>query len=130
MGKTTPNPFATSTQSTLEKGVFGGHAVLRRRGFLFRVVEFDSPFAATLIYSGWWFRQTVEIDARPCWFEISWLKIRSKLEFQLPSEIPLDPAWGDSGERSMSVEIEFSRGLLIRRFRIWLAGRILYDEIN
>ncbi|MBB3206966.1 hypothetical protein FHS27_002780 [Rhodopirellula rubra] len=130
MGKTGSNPFAVSVSAPLEKGIFADHAVLKRHGFLFRVVEFDHPLDGTLTYSGWWFRQTVEINGQSCWFQISWLKIHSRFEFVLPDTIEIDPGWGDSSDRSMAVEIDFSRGLLIRRFRIWLAGQILYDEIR
>ncbi|MCM2373051.1 hypothetical protein [Aporhodopirellula aestuarii] len=130
MGKNSVNPFSISTAAPLEKGVFADQAILKRRGFLFRVIVFENPFTGTLTYSGWWFRQTIEIDGQSCWFQISWLKIHSRFEFRLPETIKVDPKWGDPDDRNMVVEINFSRGLTIRRFRIWLAGRILYDEIN
>ena len=28
------------------------------------------------------------------------------------------------------IEIEFGRSLMIRRFRIWIGGQMVYDEIN
>lgn len=130
MEKSDPNPFSVSATGPLERGVFADHATLRQRGFLFRVVEFDAPFIGRLTYSGWWFRQTIEIDGVSCWFQISWLKIHSEFQFTLPEAIALDPRWGDPSDRNVRVEISFSPTLGIRRFRIWLSGRILYDEIN
>ncbi len=130
MEKSDLNPFSAPASLPLKRGAFSNHAVLLRRSFLFRVIDIQEPFVGQLTYSGWRFRQIVEIDGRSCWFRISWLKIHSKFELTLPDSIAIDPMWGDPGNRSMSVEIGFSRGLTIRRFRIWLAGRILYDEIN
>ena len=129
MEKTEPNPFSVSTMSTLERGVFADHAVLKRHGFLFRVIEFNSPLSGYLTYNSWWFRQMIEINGEPCWFQISWLKLRSEFEFRVPDSIQLAPGW-DAENRKMNIEISFSRTLAIRRFRIWLAGQILYDEIN
>lgn len=130
MEKSDLNPFSVSSDTSLHRGAFAEHAALRRRGFLYRIIDIHEPFTGQLTYDGWWFRQTVEINGRSQWFQISWLKIHSHLKFTLPTEITVDPNWGDAGNRLMSVEIGFSRGLTIRRFRIWLAGRILYDEIN
>ncbi len=28
------------------------------------------------------------------------------------------------------IEIEFGRGLMIRRFRLWVANELVYDEIS
>lgn len=125
-----PNPFSVSAALPLQHGIFSEHAVLVRSGFLFRIIDIREPLVGRLIYSGWWFRQTVEIDGQSHWFQISWLKIHSQLEFTLPAWISIDPTWGDPENRRMSIEIGFTRGLAIRRFRIWLAGRILYDEIH
>ncbi len=130
MEKSDPNPFSVSTDSPLQRGAYADHAVLLRRSFLFRVIDIQEPFTGRLTYSGWRFRQIVEIDGRSCWFRISWLKIHSKFDFTLPTSIAVEPSWGDIENRTVSVEIGFSRGLTIRRFRIWLGGRILYDEIN
>lgn len=124
------NPFSVCAHSPLYRGSFAEHGVLLRRGFLYRVIDIQEPFVGELTYNGWWFRQTVEINGQSQWFQISWLKIHSQLEFTLPAWIEVDPAWGEAENRRMSIEIGFSRGLTIRRFRIWLAGRILYDEIN
>ncbi|TWT65239.1 hypothetical protein [Allorhodopirellula solitaria] len=130
MEKDAPNPYSATPGMAPQRGLFSEHATLLRRGFLFRVIDIHEPFVGQLTYSGWWFRQTVEIDGQSHWFEISWLKIHSQLEFTLPAWISVDPAWGDLENRQVSIEISFSRGLTIRRFRIWMAGRILYDEIN
>lgn len=127
--KSALNPFSVSSHSPLHRGAFAEHAVLLRRSFLYRVIDIHEPFVGQLTYNGWWFRQTVEIDGQSQWFQISWLKIHSRLEFTLPAEISVAPTWGDAENRRVSIEIGFSRGLTIRRFRIWLAGRILYDEI-
>ncbi|MFG0254014.1 MAG: hypothetical protein ACF787_02780 [Rhodopirellula sp. JB053] len=130
MRKNLANPFSISASAPLEKGVFAEHARLRRRNFLYRVIEINHPLAGTLTYSGWWFRQTIEINGNSCWFRISWLRIQPHFEFEVPESVAIQPGWGDANDRRMKVEIHFSRTLMIRRFRIWLAGRILYDEIH
>lgn len=130
MEKSDRNPYSVSPHSPLHRGAFGEHALLLRRGFLYRIIDIHEPFVGQLTYDGWWFRQTVQIGGRSQWFQISWLKIHTRFQFTLPAEIKVDPGWGDADNRLMSIEIGFSRGLTIRRFRIWLAGRILYDEIN
>ena len=140
------NPFSVSSLAPLERGVFAEHAVRKRATFLYRHIRFEKPFQADFIYSGWWFRQRVKLDEHVCWYQISWLTIRPRFEFELPEMIELpcealrlvvDDRTGpetrhssQSSPRKVSVEIDFSRGLMIRRFRIWLGGRILYDEIS
>lgn len=126
------NPYSVSTQSSLEKGVFSECATLHRRSFLYREIQFEKPFQGTFVYNGWWFRQVITLNAVPCWFRISWLRIHSRFEFELPEE--LTPA-GDlysAAESSQTVhgEIEFSRTLAIRRFRVWLGEQVIYDEIR
>ncbi|MEM9367451.1 MAG: hypothetical protein AAGD07_15780 [Planctomycetota bacterium] len=129
------------------------HAELRRKGFLFREWDVANPFQGRLIYSGWWFRQQVTLDGEPLYFAISWLTIRPRLVFELPPSIQLDPQWRSnnaesqadtldpsigsesrddkaSNPRRLEFEIDFTRGLRIRRFRIWLAGRLLFDEFD
>lgn len=113
--------------------VFSDHARLVERSFLYRVVEVTGPFQARLTYSGWWFRQVLLIDQTPCWFQISWLKIHPRIEIDLPVSVPVAPGWAGPecvASRRLALQLDFSRGLRIRRFRIWLAGRILYDEIT
>lgn len=129
----TVNPFSVSSAVEPRRGVFAEDATLVRRNFLYRVIEVNKPFKARLIYTGWWFRQMVELDGEPCWFQISWLSIRPKFEFELPTWVQVDPAWVDhnhSTARQMNFELQLTRGLRIRRLRIWLAGRLIYDEIN
>jgi len=113
--------------------VFSDHAQLTRKSFLYRQIEVSSPFAARLTYSGWWFRQVLLVDQTACWFRISWLKFHSQIQCELPTPISITPEWcgpKSPNSRRLDVQIDFTRGLRIRRFRIWLAGRILYDEIN
>ncbi len=107
MDKNTVNPFSASVGSVPPRGAFSNYAVLRRSGFLFRVIDIHEPFLGQLTYSGWWFRQTVEIDGQSHWFQISWLKIHSQLEFTLPAWIEVDPTWGDVENRRLSIEINF-----------------------
>jgi hypothetical protein len=115
------NPFSSPTV-TDERGVFGG-AQRIQGGFLYRVIQIDAPVACRLRYDGWWFRQKIEIDGRLVWFRISWLTIHRRAEFLLPASV--DPA-----QTPASIEIEFGRGLSIRRFRVWIGGQIAFDEIN
>lgn len=125
------NPFAVSSQNALEKGVFSEFATLRRRTFLYREIDFRSPFEGMFVYNGWWFRQIITINGHPCWFQISWLTIAAKFEFDLPTEVALEDNWtflhGD--QRNLRGEIQFTRGLMIRRFRLWLCETVIYDEI-
>ena len=86
------------------------------------MVEIRHPISAEFVYSGWWFRQTIEIDGIRLWSQISWLTIRNQAEFVLPESI-------DPQQRSGKIEINFSPGLRIRRFRIWIAEELVYDEV-
>jgi len=117
------NPFEVTSREINEKGVFGDHARLRRSGFLFRVIDLQAPYPCRLTYDGWWFRQQVCFDQHLAWRQISWLTIRSRAEFRVPPAI--DPA-----QPMAAIEIGFNRGLMIRRFRVWIAGEIVYDEVN
>lgn len=117
------NPFAVSTELTDQRGIFGDHVRRLRSAFLFRVIEFQRPFSGVFVYSGWWFRQKIEINGEVVWFRISWLTIFRRAEFTIPeATLP--------GQSEGQVEIEFTRALQIRRFRIWVGGEIVYDEIN
>lgn len=116
------NPFAPPSSVTLERGVFGG-ARQKRSGFLYRVIDIDSPVQTQLVYSGWWFRQKLELDGLLVWFRISWLTITRQADFRLPASIDPDQSPG-------KLEIEFGRGLAIRRFRVWIQDQLIYDEIN
>ena len=117
------NPFAVTTGQIDERGVFGDHARRVRSGFLYRVIEFDRPYPCQLVYNGRWFLQRITINGSLVWWQISWLTIRPRAEFRVPARIdPATPAG--------SIEIGFARGLLMRRFRVWIGGQIVYDEVN
>ena len=40
------------------------------------------------------------------------------------------PASMDAGQPEARIEIEFSRGNMIRRFRFWIGDELVYDEVN
>ena len=105
------NPFSIPTELPDERGVFGD-ARLIRKGFLFRVIEFETPIPTRLVYDGWWFRQTIKINGDLAWSQISWLTIERNAEFdiQRPGSADLLPC---------AIEIDFARALVIKRFRIW-----------
>ena len=106
----------------MQKGFFGDHSTRKEGTFLFRVVDVRHPIETEFTYSGWWFRQTIDIGGIRVWNEISWLSIKKNAEFQLPESI-------DPQRRFGRIEIDFSRGLRIRRFRIWIAEELVYDEV-
>jgi hypothetical protein len=117
------NPYAVSATLTDERGIFGSHAELIRGGLLHREIQLQAPISGTFIYDGRWFRQKITINGIKAWFRISWLTIYRHAEFKLPVEIDADQPTG-------RIEIAFSRGLMIRRFRVWIADQLVYDEIN
>jgi hypothetical protein len=117
------NPYAVPATLAHDRGVYADHARLVRGGFLYRVIELEAPFVGTLVYDGWWFRQRITINGIRAWFRISWLTIFRNAEFQVPAVV-------DGTEPTAHVEIMFTRGLSIRRFRIWVADELVYDEIN
>ncbi|WP_419581131.1 hypothetical protein [Stieleria magnilauensis] len=86
------------------------------------MVEIRHPIATEFVYSGWWFRQTIDIAGERVWGQISWLDLKKEAEFRLPESV--DPA-----RRPGRMEIDFTRGLRIRRFRIWIADELIYDEV-
>lgn len=152
--------------------MFGDTSERRRSALLYREIEFRSPFAGRFVYSGWWFRQKIEINGETVWFRISWMRIfrhatftirrdtpSSQTDRTLPNEgstprgtgIPLaelpttnaaqvpttqsptdqpPAAARTESEIPGRVEIDFTRGLRIRRFRLWIADELVYDEIN
>ena len=115
------NPFSIPNELPNERGVFGD-ARLIKKGFLYRVIELEKPFAMRFVYDGWWFRQTVKLNDHMAWSQISWLTIERNAEFKLPQEV--------SADRSpCKIEINFSKALLIQRFRIWINTELVYDEI-
>lgn len=117
------NPFQPTSALSDEWGVYADFAQRRKSGFLYRVIDFERPFAARLVYTGWWFRQAVYIAGHPVWFRISWTKIHSSIAFQLPESVDPKKSLGQ-------LEIHFSRSLQIRRFRIWIDSQNVYDEIH
>jgi hypothetical protein len=86
-------------------------------------VDLLHPIEVEFVYSGWWFRQVIEIGGTRVWSQISWLSIERHVEFRLPDSIDPDRSPG-------RIEIDFSRGLRIRRFRIWIADQLVYDEVS
>jgi hypothetical protein len=116
------NPFAVTNLPPSERGVFGDARRIRS-SFLYRVIELGSPSYCRIVYDGWWFRQKVEIDGVLAWWRISWLTIQRRVEFRVPAEVNAKQPHG-------RIEIEFGRGLMIRRFRCWIDDSLVYDEIN
>ena len=115
------NPFSVPNELPDERGVFG-HARLIKRGFLYRVIEIETPTDMRFVYDGWWFRQTVKISNHMAWSQISWLTIERNVEFELPAEV--------SAARSpCKIEIDFAKALMIKRFRIWINDQLVYDEV-
>lgn len=106
----------------MRQGYFGDHASTKAGAFLYRVVEIRHPISAEFVYSGWWFHQSISIAGTRVWGQISWLTIQKRAEFTLPPSV--DPEC-----RTGRIEIDFSRGLQIRRFRIWIADELIYDEV-
>jgi len=116
------NPFSPPSTLSHQKAVCGD-ARLLQSGFLYRVIEFEQPLGFRLEYSGWWFWQRVRINGNRVWFRISWLRIWSQLEFDLPAEV-------DSSQPEVKIEISFRPGLIIQRFRIWVAQQIVFDQVS
>ncbi|MFG0262585.1 MAG: hypothetical protein ACF788_09370 [Novipirellula sp. JB048] len=152
------NPFQPPIELPSERGVFGDHATLITRRFLYRKIRHDRPFPATLVYSGWWFRQKVEINDSVMWWKVSWIHLSSDIAFTVPREILAHRVQGDADQRVEErvpreqetadvgaadenaispsqpirgrINIQFTRGLRIRRFRVWFDRQLVYDEIN
>ena len=116
------NPFSIPNELPNERGVFGD-ARLIKKGFLYRVIELEKPVAIRFVYDGWWFRQTIKLNDRMAWSQISWLTIERNAEFELPQEVSADHS-------SCKMEINFSKALFIKRFRIWINEELVYDEIS
>jgi len=121
MGKIV-NPYSVTSKTPPQTGFFGQHATRRDAAFLYRVIEIRHPVEAELVYSGWWFRQTIDIAGERVWSQISWLSIAPKVEFRLPESIAPSGLLG-------RIEIDFARGLRIRRFRVWIDDQLVYDEV-
>ncbi|TWU04855.1 hypothetical protein [Stieleria varia] len=117
------NPYAPSASTEPQQGVFADHAERLHGGLLHREIQFTKPFAGNLVYDGKWFTQTIRIDGRLLWWRVSWKSIHPIAEFQIPPPIIAGGAQG-------RIEIDFSRALLIMRFRIWINDQLVYDELN
>ena len=116
------NPFSAPNPVPDQRGVFGNARKLRT-GFLFRVIEIDAPIPCRLVYDGWWFRQKIEVNGTIAWFQVSWLTIRRHVKFRIPKQVhPAEP--------QAAIEIDFGPSLMIRRFRLWVAEHLVYDEIH
>jgi hypothetical protein len=116
------NPYSVTTSVPIERGCYGDAAIKRGGTFLFRVIEVQQPLPFEFVYDGWWFRQKILIDGVRVWSQISWLSIRDRVRFRLPEAV-------DREQREGHIEINFGRGLRIRRFRLWIAGELIYDEV-
>lgn len=116
------NPFEVTTMTPSERGFYGS-AQRVRSSFLYRVIQIGPPFGIELVYDGWWFRQRVLVDGVQVSWRISWLTIQRQVEFPIPSATDPNQATG-------RIEIDFTRGLMIRRFRVWIGETLAYDEIN
>jgi hypothetical protein len=127
MPHSTPNPFAPAISVQEELGVFGD-AKLHKKSFLHRTIRFGAAHdQALLVYSGWWFVQRIYLNGKLVWWAISWLTIRSVVEFELSNSATKSNA--PALPSHVKIEIDFARGLQIRRFRVWLDHEISYDEI-
>lgn len=115
------NPYTPTNETSPEQGIYGSSTRVSG-GFLRRVVEGEQPIPFRLRYTGWWFVQRIFVNDRLCWWKISVLKIEDNVTFQLPKTV-------DKEESFVSVQIEFSPGLWIRRFQIWIREGLVYDEV-
>ena len=118
------NPYETPRDPGMAERAFGDFARLVQSSFLFRVIEFEQPFQGVLTYSCWWWRQKIDINGYNVWFRISWIRIHSLAEFEFADVL------GTGGRIKGKILIDFSRSLRIRRFRLFLAGELVYDEQN
>lgn len=123
------NPFSVTNLTPNERGVFGDSRRIRS-AFLFRVIQIGDPQRYQIVYDGWWFRQKVEVNDVLVWWKISWLTIARTVEFRIPPQIDPNQPQIDPNQKNGRIEIEFTRGLMIRRFRLWIDDTLVYDEIN
>lgn len=120
--KMPPNPYAVSADAPPEAGIYGD-AKRVRGGFLYRLIEIQTPVPLRLRYSGWWFIQRIFINGKRVWSKVSWLRLERHIQFELPVEI-------DPERRGGEIEISFGPSLFIGRFRVWIAGTLAYDEMT
>ncbi|MEM6471628.1 MAG: hypothetical protein AAF802_18860 [Planctomycetota bacterium] len=116
----TVNPFAPESVSASPEGYFGELASCLRATFLYREISIKHPSELELVYNGWWFRQRITLNGCEVWSKISWVTIEPSLEFPIAKEIM---PGGGTGR----IEIHFSRGLMIRSFRVWINEQLVYD---
>lgn len=146
------NPFAPAQTVDEDRGIFGD-ARLIKSSFLYRVIEIDRASLASdgvlkageetadhttavpeissgdgvrIVYTGWWFLQRVYVQGTLCWSAVSWLSLRRAIDLTVPSRI-FD---NRSENADLRIEITFGTALQIQRFRLWIASRLHYDEIN
>ncbi|MEM9827817.1 MAG: hypothetical protein AAF958_14595 [Planctomycetota bacterium] len=117
------NPYAPASEIGPESGSSFADSKRLRGGFLFRELQLDGCFPCQFRYTGWWFVQRVYINEKCLWWEISWLTLRRHISINLPADI-------DPQRRSLDVEIQFGRGLLMSRFQVWIGGQTVYDELT
>jgi hypothetical protein len=63
------------------------------------------------------------------WWAISWTTIRSRISVNLSEQPGFESELAAGFPGHLRIEINFIRGLRIRRFRVWLDDQIRYDEI-
>lgn len=102
--------------------MFGDHAVLRGKGFLYREIELTGQFDGRLRYSGWWFVQRIYFSDQLLWHRITWISIAREVQFELPAT--------DGQLVPVTLRIDCDARLLFRRFQLSAGGTILYDEIH
>ena len=115
------NPYFTPPNVDLPHSIFAEDARLTGTSFLFRKIEFQQPFQGTLVYSGWWFWQRIHVCEQRVWARVSWATIDRQIEFKMPDE---------TGFEHGRIEIDFSRGLMIRRFRVWMDDALVFEHIK
>ncbi|KAA1259322.1 hypothetical protein LF1_18520 [Rubripirellula obstinata] len=119
-----------------------GDAVLLKKTFLYRVIRFGEHRGLTpqkpdssmdLTYSGWWFVQRVHVNDLLVWWTISWRSIWPLIEIDLTKKLAQRDETGKRQTglpKEIKIELDFTPGLRIRRFRVWLDQEIRYDEIS
>ncbi len=80
-----------------------------------------------LLYSGWWFVQRIRVNEKLVWWAISWKSIQSSVTIDLTKHA--FTATDFAFPKSMNIEIDFTRALRIRRFRVWVDQELRYEEI-
>lgn len=116
------NPYAAPPETPSERAIFCPEGALRQRSFLYRVIEFEGAIPGKFIYDSWWFRQKITFGGETLRWKVSWLAIDREVSFSLTSP--------EGKEIPCRLEIGFTRGLLIQRFRLWFDENLVYDEIN